>query len=326
MKLSFLLLLLLPCLAPAQSRPTPQQLAQPRGTSNELPMFGGQPKTAEQLAADQQFVATARRQHGPAREAAHVYVNFGWSYLQTGNPVVAIKRFNQAWLLDSTLADVYYGFSAWQQPRNPAEAERFRLLARRHDPDSQAMIQYYNSVAYGHSLHREYAQALAANAQVLALEANNPFANGRAGFWYMQQQDTARAAHYLTRAVELNPQDSVSFLNRGWLRYEQKRYPAAIADFTAAARINPHYINAYANRALAHADAGNYAAAVADNEQCLHLVQPRDRGQFYRAIGMLKLRLHDSAGACAALSQALQWGDAPAAEREIRKLQKEHCR
>lgn len=316
----------LPCLAPAQNPPTPQQLAQSRGTSNEQPMFGGQPKTTAQLSADQQFIVTALQQHGTAREAAHAYVNFGWSYLQTGNPVVAIKRFNQAWLLDSTLADVYYGFSAWQQSSSPAEAEQLRQIARRHDSKNQALIRYYNSVAYGQSLRRNYAQALATNAQVLALDANHAFANSRAGFWYMQQQDTARANQYLTRAVQLNPQDSVSFLNRGWLRYGQKRYAAAIADFTAAARINPHYINAYANRALANAEAGNYTAAIADNEQCLPLVLPRDKGQIYRVIGMLRLRLHDTAGACAALGQALQWGDTPANEREIKKLQKENCR
>lgn len=326
MLLRWILFLFLPGLTWAQAPPTPQQLAQARGTSNEVPMFGGQPKTPEQLAADRQFITTALQQHGTARAAAHAYTNLGWNYLQNGSPVVAVKRFNQAWLLDSTLADVYYGFSAWQQPINTAEAERWRRLGQRHDTGNQALIRYYSSLAYGQSSRRDYAGALATNAQILALDANHAFANGRAGFWYMQQQDTARAADYLTRAIRLNPRDSVSYLNRGWVRYGQKRYAAAIADFTAAARISPRYINAYANRALANTEAGNYAAAVADNEQCLLLVQPRDKGQFYRAIGLLKLRLQDTAGACAAFSQALNWGDAPAAEREIRKLQKENCR
>ncbi|RSK39590.1 tetratricopeptide repeat protein [Hymenobacter perfusus] len=324
--LLWILFFLSPSLTWAQAPPTPQQLAQARGTSNEVPMFGGQPKTPEQRAADQQFIATALQQHGTAQAAAHVYTNFGWGYLQQGSPVVAIKRFNQAWLLDSTLADVYYGFSAWQQPTNPTEAERLRRLGQRHDANNQALIRYYSSLAYGQSLRRDYAGALATNAQILALDAHHAFANGRAGFWYMQQQDTARATDYLTRAIQLNPRDSVAFLNRGWVRYGQKRYTAAIADFTAAARISPRYITAYANRALANTEAGNYAAAVADNEQCLQLVPPRDKGQFYRTIGMLKLWLHDTAGACTAFSQALNWGDTPAAEREIRKLQKENCR
>ncbi|GAB2784994.1 tetratricopeptide (TPR) repeat protein [Hymenobacter luteus] len=279
------------------------------------------------MAADRQFVATALREDNTPRAAAHAYVNFGWRYLHSSSPVVAIKRFNRAWLLDSTLADVYYGFSACLQHQGQtAEAERFRQLGQGHDAGNQALIRYYGSLAYGQSLRRDYAGALATNARILALDANNAFANSRAGFWYMQQADTAQASRYLTRAVALAPQDSVSFLNRGWLRYGQKRYAAATADFTAAIQVNPHYLSAYANRALAYADAANYPAAIADYEQCLRLVPPRDKGQIYRAIGAAKLKLQDQTGACQAFQQALQWGDTPAMEKEIRRLQKSNCR
>ncbi|WP_190242627.1 tetratricopeptide repeat protein [Hymenobacter lapidiphilus] len=281
----------------------------------------------KQLAADQAFVADVEQRSPTVTAAAQSYVNFGWHYLQMGHEPSAIKRFNQAWLLDSTLAEVYYGFSAWaQQKGQPAQSERFRLLGQRYDaPGTPGLVSYYLSLAYNQRRRGNYPAAMATAEQALTVAPDNPMVNSRLGFWLMEQ-DTARAARYLARAVQLNPQDSVSWLNRGWLRYKQQRYAAAVADYSAAISVNPHYIGAYANRAVANADAGNYTAAIADTEQCLQLAPARDRGQFYRSIGLLKLRLNDKTGACAAFSQALQWGLAPTDEKELKKQQKENCR
>lgn len=311
----------------ASGQVSPQVLARPQGTINERPMYDGQVKTAQQLAADQTFIATALREYATPAEAASYSVSRGWNYLHEGQNSLAVKRFNQAWLLGSSLADVYYGFSAWaRQTGQPAQAERFRAIGQRHDqPGTPGLVRYYLSQAYGQRRRKDYPAALATAEQALALAPNDWVVNSRVGFWLMEQ-DTARAGRYLTRAVQINPQDSVSWLNRGWLRYGQQRYTAAIADYSAAINVNPRYISAYANRAVANADAGNFAAAIADTEQCLQLAPARDRGQFYRSIGLLKLRLNDKAGACSAFSQALQWGMNPAYEKEVRRQQKESCR
>jgi tetratricopeptide (TPR) repeat protein len=292
---------------------------------NELPRYGGLRKTPEQLAADEQFVAVSLAKYGSPQAAMQAHVNFGWHYLATGHAPTAIKRFNQAWLLDSTAADVYYGFSAYlRQQSQVAEAARYEQMAQRRDKNNVARLQYLASLAYGQSLRRDYAGAIATNEQILALDPNNAFAYSRTGFWLMRQ-DTARAGQYLSRAVALNPQDSVSYLNRGWLRYGQQQYARAAADFTEALRLNPHYISAYANRALAYHDSGNYPAAIADWQHCLTLVPARDQGQFYRLIGMARLRLNDKPGACEALAEALRWGDAPATEKELRRVMKANC-
>ncbi|QIL78430.1 tetratricopeptide repeat protein [Hymenobacter sp. HDW8] len=294
---------------------------------NERPRYGGLTKTAAHLEADELFIAQSLRQYGTAQAARQAHVNFGWHYLATNHAPTAIKRFNQAWLLDSTAADVYYGFSAYLLHQGQAkEAEQFRQLGQLHDKGNEALLQYYASLAYNQSLRRDYPGAIATNEKIMALAPTNAFAHSRTGYWYMLQQDTARAAHYLGRAVQLDPQDSVSYLNRGWLRYGQKQYPKAVADFTQAIRINAHYIGAYANRALAHTAAGNHAAAIADLQQCLELVPPRDKGQFYYYIAQARLKTNDASGACAALRQAQQWGGTPALEKEIKHLLKSACR
>ncbi|MCR5890093.1 tetratricopeptide repeat protein [Hymenobacter sp. J193] len=329
MKILLLLCLLLPGIIRAQGRrqPTPEQLSRPAGTINEQPRFGGQPKNAAQLAFDAEFIQDAlRRSNSSARATALMHVGFGWRYLQANNPITAIKRFNQAWLLDSTLADVYYGFSAFlQQQKRVLEAEQYRRMGQRHDVDNQSLIRYYSNLAYGHAHRREYAEAIAINEKILGLDANNSYAYAWSGRWYMQQ-DTAKARAYLTRAVQLNPQDSTSFLNRGWLSFGQKRYPAAIADYSEAIRLNPRYISAYANRALAYTEQQNYAAAIADWQSCLKLVPPREKAPLFGTIGELKLKMNDQSGGCESLRMALQWGLDPAPEKQVRKLIKENCR
>ncbi|TYZ08376.1 tetratricopeptide repeat protein [Hymenobacter lutimineralis] len=324
-----LLFLLLPSLTLAQARrqPTPAQLSRPAGTINEQPRFGGQPKTAAQLASDAEFIQDAvRRSNRSARETALLYVRFGWSYLKADNPITAIKRFNQAWLLDSTLADVYYGFSAFlQHQQRKAEADQYLRMGQRHDVDNESLVRYYSNLAYGHAQRREYAEAIATNEKILVLDANNAYAYAWSGRWYMQQ-DTAKARAYLTRAVQLDPQDTTSFLNRGWLAFGQKRYPAAIADYSEAIRLNPRYISAYANRALAYTEQQNYAAAIADWQSCLQLVPPRDKAPLFGTIGELQLKMNDKPGACENLRLALQWGLEPPTEKQVRKLVKENCR
>jgi tetratricopeptide (TPR) repeat protein len=294
---------------------------------NERPRYGGLTKTAAQLEADERFLAQSLRQYGTALAAVQAHVTFGWHYLATDHAPTAIKRFNQAWLLDSTAADVYYGFSGylWQQGQT-AEAERYMRLGQRHDNGNEALRKYYARQAYTQSVRRDYAGAIATNEHLLALAPADAFAHGRTGYWYLLQQDTARAGQYLSRAVQLNPQDSLSYLNRGWLRYEQKQYSKAVADFTQAIRINGRYISAYANRAVAHTDAGNHAAAIADLQQCLALVPSRDKAPFYYLLAQAHLKTNDAKGACEALRQALEWSDTPAAEKDIKRLMKSACR
>ena len=289
-------------------------------TINEQPMYNGQVKSEALLVTDQKFIAAVVQQFGGRSVAAQAYVNFGWGYLNAGNPAIAIKRFNQAWLLDSTAADVYFGFSAYlHQQGKSQEAERFMGMGQQRDVQNQSLLRYYGSLAVGKEVRKDYAGAIALYSQILQADANCSFAISKLGFIYQEQQDTARANQYLTRAIHLNSQDSVSYLNRGWLRYEQKRYPGAIADFTQAIRINPHYFTAYT-------DAGNPNAALLDWQKCLNLVLPRNRGDFYCFIAQTKLRAGDTKGACEAFHQALQWGTAPAAERETRRLVKVNCK
>lgn len=77
---------------------------------NKLPMYGGVKKCKEQLEFDRKFIAEEDKLLSRKESTAH-FVKRGWEYLYAKKPDTAMMRFNQAWLLDSLNADIYWGFA-----------------------------------------------------------------------------------------------------------------------------------------------------------------------------------------------------------------------
>lgn len=74
-----------------------------------LPKYGSLPKTADQKDADNQLISTYVKQEGTRSKASAALINLGFNYLYRGEIKTAIYRFNQAWLLDSTNVNIYWG-------------------------------------------------------------------------------------------------------------------------------------------------------------------------------------------------------------------------
>ena len=100
---------------------------------NEIPMYdeGKQEKTPKMLKADADFIASIEKEGLSHKEGAEKVVQLGWSYMVKKDPATAIKRFNQAWLLDPENGNIYHGFAVITAMRGgpPAEVERFFKLA-----------------------------------------------------------------------------------------------------------------------------------------------------------------------------------------------------
>jgi Tfp pilus assembly protein PilF len=88
---------------------------------NEQPMFGNQPKTPAMLAADQKLITDAAR-FGSRAETSDRNVALGWQYFsQKQDIATAMKRFNQAWLLDPDNGDSFHGFAIMVMERDQDE-------------------------------------------------------------------------------------------------------------------------------------------------------------------------------------------------------------
>ncbi len=77
---------------------------------NLIPMYGNVPKCQEQLQADKEFFSFADSKFKDRKTAALSYIELGWNYFYKNDLETSMKRFNQAWLLDSLNAASYWGF------------------------------------------------------------------------------------------------------------------------------------------------------------------------------------------------------------------------
>ena len=78
-----------------------------------LPKYGSGQKTEAQLAADAALLAAVDRMYGGDRnKAAQSAVAHGWHAFRAGRYAQAMRRFNQAWLIDASNGQAYWGMGA----------------------------------------------------------------------------------------------------------------------------------------------------------------------------------------------------------------------
>lgn len=77
---------------------------------NKLPMYGQIQKCKAQLDTDKEFLEAADKQFDNRQEGAKFYIDRAWGYFYKNQFDTAMMRFNQAWLLDSLNADIYWGY------------------------------------------------------------------------------------------------------------------------------------------------------------------------------------------------------------------------
>lgn len=135
--------LLASCAAPSSSERPP---------INERPMYGGVLKTESQKQADQQLIEDTLAYGVSLEEGARRMVAKGWEYLEAGQSGLAMRRFNQAWLLDRGNAGAYWGMAAvvWDRDHDLAQAEHLFWLAEALDPHNPDLQVDFGRL-YGHA-------------------------------------------------------------------------------------------------------------------------------------------------------------------------------
>jgi len=77
---------------------------------NVLPMFGKKQLTTEMVRINEDFVKRCDSVFKDRKEACAHHIERGWQYFYSNHLDTSMMRFNQAWLLDSSNADIYWGF------------------------------------------------------------------------------------------------------------------------------------------------------------------------------------------------------------------------
>ena len=81
---------------------------------DQVPMYGGIDRSANPRLAegDKQFLEQVIKEYGNKRTASEKFVDQGFRFYHGNNMSNAMKRFNQAWLLDDSNPEVYHGFAS----------------------------------------------------------------------------------------------------------------------------------------------------------------------------------------------------------------------
>ncbi len=114
---------------------------------NLLPKYGLLPKTEVQKEIDAKFLASIDEQYkGNRKKAAKDFSARGWQYLTEGNFPDAMRRFNQAWLLDPANGTALWGMAAIQSMEEKFD-EALKLFA-----EAEALV------GGNHNLTTDYAK------------------------------------------------------------------------------------------------------------------------------------------------------------------------
>lgn len=111
MKKYFTLILILFASTTFGQKMTPNEWDEMAKTDKRLlPKYGHLSKSEEEKKADAEFIQIALKQDTTKQKASNHLISLGFNYLYKGDLKTAMSRFNQAYLLDSTNTDIYWGF------------------------------------------------------------------------------------------------------------------------------------------------------------------------------------------------------------------------
>ena len=111
---------------------------------------------------------------------------------------------------------------------------------------------------------------------------------------YLKQHNYDGAASDITRLIDLNPGNPVTWANRGFAYIRQGKFELALADYNRAIDLHPSFAAAYHNRGAAHIGRGQLGKALTDFDIAVTLGlgsadAHADRGIVLAKVGKLDL-------------------------------------
>ena len=182
---------------------------------NERPMYGNMPLTSEAQKSNEEFVKMAEKSAG--REyAAKKMISIGWGFCKKGDLTMAMKRFNQAWLLNPKDPEIYLGFAYISAKKNNLN------------------------------------DAIDMNSRAINIDPNYADAYSNRGIYYFHRGDEHRvmddiknAIRDFTKAIEINPNDAQNYNDRAACYATLKKYDESASDLQKAQelgyKVNPEF-------------------------------------------------------------------------------------
>lgn len=177
---------------------TPMKTPRP---ASETPMYGDPDKPRNLSKGDAAFIASIEKAGHTRQEVSKDAVYNGWISFRKGDYKGAIKRFNQAWLLDQENADAYHGFAviSAQRDNKPSAAENFFRMAV-----AKPGVSVNAYVDFGRFLMENFRldESLIQFQNAIAASPTAPNARSNASIVYAKKGDFAKACEWAKGARE----------------------------------------------------------------------------------------------------------------------------
>lgn len=137
--------------------------------------------------------------------------------------------------------------------------------------------------------------AIAEYTKAIELEPETSVAYVNRSLAHRAQDNLDLALVDSTRAIEIDPQNVVAYVNRGIVYRAQGKLDLAIADYTIAIELDGKYAVAYVNRGLSYYDVGALRQAMADYSKAIALDPTNIVAYHYRGIAYHDFRAYSNA-------------------------------
>ena len=162
-----------------------------------------------------------------------------------------------------------------------------------HSLIAQAQARFQEGLA----LHRngQLAQAQEIYQHVLKLQPKHFEALHLLGVIAAQSRNYAQAVDFISRSIEINPDNAIAYANRGNALRDLGRYQAAIESYDQAIAKKPDYATAHFNRGLALHALKQHQAAVDSYNQSIAIKPDAIETYFHRGLALFELMQYQAA-------------------------------
>lgn len=178
---------------------------------------------------------------------------------------------------------------------------------------------YYDAwfaLAELNSLFGSASTALKQYETCMSIDSSQSKLHQKMGELYMKIKRRGDALNAFTRAIDLNPSDISSLMQRAAIESDFKQYDLAIRDYNLVLKTNRSYHYAYKSRGQVYVLNRNYAAAIDDFTRFLIFETTDPSAYYYR--GLAKIANNELLDGCLDLSTASEMGYT-AATKAIKK-------
>lgn len=300
-------------------------LLQHDGKINLVPRYGyGYIEKSQELKSlDDKFIRDAIIQFSSKDSACKVYSKIGWQYFYKGDILTAMERFNQAWLLDSTNALEYFGFSAILEiiKDKPDDYYKSSTIKIKEVQDPQM---YYNigkqmdinnkyeffSLCYtstGYEVYGKIDKALESCNRLIELNPENKLAFKQRGHIYIVKKEWEKGLNDLNLYKEDANKNEYTLNDMGFAYESLGDNSNASIFYDKSSKVNPKYLNPIYNNALLQLKTGQFQLALYYIDRCIAIKD--DVGQFYKTKGEILIKLNDKEKGLKFLKKAKKLGD-----------------